>query len=163
MMPLYVVAAILLGGSTSAGATATLEPCKPANLSASVERLVAPILTEKIAAYREEYNPDGTWIGESQHTRNFELLFYRLLDTKSQAADEALAVLVRFHLGSHPGEERECEIVHRGNQMLPYLKRYRDCLPVTGAEPIPEKMVSTPGFFADLTTDIGRGETCDRD
>jgi hypothetical protein len=40
-------------------------------------------------------------------------------------------------MGEHQGEELVCEIINRGTRMVPLVKAYQSCQPLTGLGPFP--------------------------
>jgi len=164
MNPITLVSVtLMLNGSAISASHRIPHPCKPSRLSRQTAALVQPILKSRIAAYREVLDAKGRAIIQSGAAEDFIDRLYDLFDDRSRAADEALAVLLRYYVGEDPGEDLWCEIVHRGKQMLPYLEKYHDCLPTTGAEPIPKSLLDIPDWYPELMAEIGRGGSCERD
>ena len=54
----------------------------------------------------------------------------KVLLNKSDAADEAVAILIAYNIGVHNAEELTISSTQRGQRMLTYLDRYRKSPPV---------------------------------
>ena len=164
MSPITLVSLVLLlNGSGQIPASQRVpQPCKPSRLSGQAAALVRPILKSRVAAYRDVRDANGQVVIQPGAAEDFMNGLYRLFDDHSRAADEALAVLVRYYVGEDPGEDLWCEIVHRGKEMLPYLAKYHGCMPTTGAEPIPKSLLDIPDQYPELIDVIGHGENCER-
>jgi hypothetical protein len=158
-----VVSAVLLGPMPDL-TPAPWAPCPVGTLGDKAAGLLVPIVRERVAAYREEFNSQGEYRGESAHTREFEKRFYALLDKRTPVADEALAVLPHIYIGEHRGEELECEIIHRGGRMLGHLETFQSCLPALHGVSIPRDLLDRlPNLYPDLISAIKKEEKCERD
>ena len=133
--------------------------CVPASVSQSAAALVAPVLSERIAAHKEEFGDGGVFLGESPRSKVFEERFYKLLRRRGHAADEALAALLAFYVGEHTGEELLCEVTKRGRRMKRHLRRFLDCAPITGIEPIPPFFMAIPNFRQEALQLIASGKS----
>jgi hypothetical protein len=114
----------------------------------------------RIKQSRDQFTDDGRWKGESPHTAEVDRQFVALLRTRSRAGDQALAYLLTVYMGEHHGEELVCEVINRGSRMVPLIRSYRECQPLTGWEPLP-RFVRGSGALAQFALDgLARGEPC---
>ena len=135
---------LTLAFSTSIAQDATPQPriLVPENVAA----LVRPILDLRQQSTTECGEPGestrkpclyGTgYEHERQRWRNLSRGIGNLISRKTADTDEALVVLLCYYVGES-GEHTD-EIINRGRQMLPYLKKYKSRTPV-----IPNRTYST--------------------
>ena len=141
--------------------SAIADDCVPNELSSDALKLVRPLMQLRIKQNEENFTEDGRWKGESQYTPEVERQFYSILGNKTRAGDEAVAYLLNVYMGEHPGEELVCEVMDRGDRMLPLIKAFSACTPVIGLELLP-KFVQGSGFLPGRAIKgIEKGEKCD--
>ena len=80
-----------------------------------VRTLVTPVLN---AAFLNDDTNEG-WI-------RLEDRLEVVLKDRSDAGDEALAILCQYYLGEHNAEEISANVTQRGRRILPYLEKYRN-------------------------------------
>jgi hypothetical protein len=149
-----IIICMLLASTASAG------DCKPSTLSDKAMKLIKPLMELRVKQNKEQFTDDGHWRGESQYTPEVEKRFYSILKNRSKAGDEAVAYLLNVYMGEHPGEELVCEVINRGNRMLPLIRDYKRCIPLIGLEPLP-KFVRGSGYLPQYAEEgILKGEKC---
>jgi hypothetical protein len=146
-------AAAPLAADSAAGCAALVSP--------QADRLLAPLLREEALGYAAELDTTGRLAADSVHAQRADTLFHRLLESRSEAADEALAALARVYVGDAEGEELSCELQERGARVLPHLRRFVLCLPRGAGWTVPAELVLEPDFARDDLTSIELGETCE--
>ena len=139
---------------------ASAADCRPQLLPPRALKLVKPLLVLRNQQAKDQFTPDGHWIAESPVTPRVEKLFESLLANRTPASDEALAYLLNVYMGEHSGEELVCEVTNRGKRMVPLIRAYQQCLPLTGLEPL-HKFVQGSGSQAGMALDgISSGQGC---
>jgi hypothetical protein len=136
-------------------------PCKPKVLRPEVLEKIKPLLELRIKQDQDQLTFDGYWKGESPHTPRVEKRFEEILSDRSNAGDEAVAYLLFVYMGDHPAEEMECELIERGQRMLPIIDRYDACLPLTGLEPLPPHLHGPEGPHTWIKKRILGGQKCE--
>lgn len=130
-------------------------------LGAETLRLVRPLMELRIKQHEEQFTDGGRWRGESQYTPDVDRLFETLLENRTRAGDEALAFLLGVYMGEHQGEELVCEIINRGTRMVPVVKAYRSCQPLTGPEPFPQFVtMGSRVLFKYALEGLATGKSC---
>ena len=117
---------------------------KPAPLTPAAQQHISRV-SSSLTALRKAPSNHQTNVASN---RAFELL---LKDT-SPSGDEALAALAGHYLGD--STEPECEILARGNRMIPLLQRF-DRNP-----PLVQLPVSNTSSRSELITQIKTGARC---
>lgn len=139
---------------------ASAADCRPQLLPTRALKLVKPLLVLRLQQVKDQFTADGRWVAESPVTPRVENLFESLLANRTTAGDEALAYLLNIYLGEHSGEELTCEVTNRGKRMIPLIRAYQQCLPLTGLEPLP-KFVQGSGSLPGMALDgIASGNVC---
>ncbi len=136
------------------------EDCIPEMLPTDVLAIVKPYLQELTLATKEEYNDTGVFRGSSPHREKAYQMFRSILKNRTSAGDKALAYLLNIYTGEHPGEELVCEVINRGRHILPLVKKYSECIPLTGLEPLHEFIQGSgvlPGYAIE---GINKGKGC---
>jgi hypothetical protein len=144
--------------AVAAVASQQVASCNATQMSADAAALVRPVLSEFLSAHAEEFDAAGRFIHESPHTKVFEKRFAKLLATRGEAADEAVAALLAFYVGEGPGEQLVCAAINRGERMRPHLEKFRACPPVTGLEPIPSFFTAISNRRVEILTCLEAGE-----
>ncbi len=117
-------------------------PCKHRAPSRKATEFLKPLLSARIAAHEEATDPHREASDNWPRADEYETAFYAFLEARGPASDEAVAALLGIYVGEHMGEELMCEAFQRGARIVPYLKRFRACEPLTALGPIP------PALFA---------------
>jgi hypothetical protein len=104
------------------------------------------VLSERVAAHKEEFSTGGIFLGPSPRSLVFEKRFYALLKNQTQSATEAIAALLCFYVGEHTAEELVCEAVSRAKRIEGYLVRFQTCVPETGLEPLEPYLTRIPNL-----------------
>jgi hypothetical protein len=137
--------------------------CHPKLLPPRALELVRPLLELRTQQANDEFTTDGHWIAESSVTPLVEKRFEALLANRSPVGDEVLAYLLNVYMGEHAGEELVCEITNRGKRMVPLIKKYQQCTPLTGLEPL-HKFVRGSGSLPGMALhSIASGQSCQND
>jgi hypothetical protein len=68
-------------------------------------------------------------------------LLYDLTKNSTKVADEALVVLMCFHIGE--SQEEEDAVISRGKRMLPLLRKYQHVVPVVPERDYPKSMLNS--------------------
>jgi hypothetical protein len=87
---------------------------------------------------------------ERERWRNVAEGIANLTSRKTTATDEALVVLMCYYVGES-GEHID-EVINRGRQMLPYLRKYEVGTPVIPGRRYPESLLTSPGVKKDQFT-----------
>ena len=125
--------------------------CKSERLRPGVDRLVSPVLKAlKVAASKNDW-----W------DKTYEKQFYRLIEAKSTDAREARVALMAYYVGEHYGEELVCAVEADGKGMIPLLDKYKQCRPVSSAEPIPSRFLVEPTLYGYALDGLRKGEKCE--
>ena len=83
-------------------------------------------------------------------------------DNVNPDTDEAIAYLINIHIGDQSLKDISCEAVRRGERMISLIKRYQQCLPQTGLEPLHDYFKSRSTSHADyVIRDINNKWHCD--
>ena len=124
--------------------------------------LVRPYLKEYMAAIEDEfvYDSEGNFVGPTPHWKETERLLDELLRDQSTDADQAIAYLLFFYTGEHPGSQIVCEASRRGDRILPVIEAYQESLPKTGLEPYPEAIQGSGILVDDALKLIRDGKSC---
>ena len=72
----------------------------------------------------------------------FQNALHKLTRQHGGSADEALVVLMCYYIGE--SQEETDSVIKRGRQMLPYLKKYRDRIPIIPNREYPSSMLNSP-------------------
>jgi hypothetical protein len=138
-------------------------PCPAGSLDAKAAALLLPVLTERVAAH-QDVEAKGVSLDRSRHFQAFQKLLYGLLKDHSAYADEAIAALLHVYVGEAASGDMECEIIHRGQRMLPYLKRFQSCMPCVKGISIPHGLMDDlPNLYPELIDSVTKRETCEPD
>jgi hypothetical protein len=156
-----MVAVVILALLMVRQAPSSRRPDRQPTLSKAAGDLARPIFSEFFAGHAEEHDDQGRFRGPSPRMAVFERKVERLLATSGDAADEAIAALLAFYVGEHPGEELKCEAIRRGARMRRHLERFRDLTPVTGLEPIRPFFTTIPNARKEVLEAIDAGRTCE--
>jgi len=159
-MKLLKIAAIIFAVAPFLTANAFAGDETRPDLSDDAAELVQPVLSEYLIAHSESFDERGHYISKSQHEDIFEERFIKLLDNKTEAADEAIAALLCFYIGEWPAEALVCEAINSGGRIVPYLKRFLDSPPITGLEPIPSFFTDIPNLRKEVLERIENNEEC---
>ena len=112
------------------------DACKRTQLSPKVNNLVRNVLSELTKARSGE--------GEfADHYSKFSNHLLFIEENKNNFTTEAIAYLLFFQIGGHSLKELQCEAVRRGNNIIPIIRKFKRCLPLTGLEPLPVFMTET--------------------
>ena len=139
---------------------ASAADCQPQFLPAHTLNLIKPLLELRTRQVKDQFTADGHWIAESPVTPQVEKLFASLLSNHTRAGDEALAYLLNVYMGEGDAELLVCEVGNRGKRMVPLIRAYQQCTPLTGLEPLP-KFVQGSGSLPGMALDgIASGQSC---
>lgn len=141
-----------------AGCVASASVSRGPSLSPQAAALVRPILSAHFAAHAAEFDQTGRYLGRSSHSEAFEHRFGELLQTRNEAADEAIAALMAFYVGEGPGSELVCHARKRGRSMIPFLRRFLEAPPETGLEPMDAFFLRIPNSRKTTLAHIEAGD-----
>jgi hypothetical protein len=85
----------------------------------------------------------------------------KVMNDKTPAGDEALVVLLYYYIGEATGGDNETEIIDRGKQMLPYLKKYQRRTPRIPSRDYKELLLereTSQMSFREIIAAIERGD-----
>ncbi len=134
--------------------------CIPEMLPPDVLAIIKPFLQELTVATKEEYTDSGVFRGSSPHREKAYQMFCTILKNRTSAGDKAVAYLLNIYSGEHPGEELVCEVINRGRRILPLVKKYSECIPLTGLEPL-HKFIQGSGVLPGYAIEgINKGKRC---
>jgi hypothetical protein len=157
----FSCALVAVGTPTANSAARSEAPCKPRPLSPKAASLVRPLLQEFFVLHAAEHDSIGAFARDAQDSL-FDEHLDRLFAQKGPAADEAIAALMCFYIGEGPADDIVCEAINRHGTIVPYLKRFRGCPPLTGLEPIAPFFTDVPNLREEVLDRIAAGETdCD--
>ena len=85
-------------------------------------------------------------------------------NNKNHVSSEAIAYLLFLQIGDHSLKELQCEAVRRGKNIVPIIRQFKKCLPLTGLEPLPEFMTQFISSRPDrVINNIAKGINCGPD
>ena len=134
--------------------------CIPEMLPPDALAIIKPYVQELTLATKEEYTDNGAFKGSSPHREKAYQMFCSILKNRTPEGDKAVAYLLNIYVGEHSGEELVCEVINRGRRILPLVKKYSECIPLTGLEPLHEFIQGSgvlPGYAIE---GINKGERC---
>jgi hypothetical protein len=122
-------------------------------LSPEVAALVAPVLNAYALVAEHDDSKSESVLDEK---------LQNILNSHAPAANEALAVLLGFYVGEASGEDISCELVARGNTVVPLLHRYADTLVIVpGANKSQAQHINAE--YSIVEKRISSGEQCVRE
>jgi hypothetical protein len=135
--------------------------CVPEKLSSEALSMIKPLISLRIKQTADNFTEDGRWRGPSKHRLEVENRFFDILKNKTNVGDEAVVYLLNVYMGSHPGEEVVCEAINRGKRLLPLIKKYKECIPEIGLEPLPKGVKGSGHLPIYAIKGISKGEKCE--
>jgi hypothetical protein len=155
------LALVLLSAADPSITPAPWAACPAGSLGEKATALLLPVLTERVAA-DQDAEARGESLDDSPHFQKFEKLLYALIDNPSADADAALAALLHVYVGEAPSGDMQCDIIHRGQRMLPYLTKFQACMPGVKGVSVPPRLVNQlPNLYPELIIAITNKEPCE--
>ena len=122
-------------------------------VASAVATLVAPIINAAAnVADRDTEEPRN----------KLEDALGEVLNKPAPESDEALAILLPIDIGAHGREDVTCEIIDRGQRILPYLKKYLAAYTIVPGATIDQVLFDRTQYHL-LIARIGRHEQCARE
>ena len=144
-----------------AAAPVMAKDCEPQLLRPATLSLLKPLLELRTKQVSDSFDSEGRWRGESPVRDAVERQFDRLLKNRTKAGDESVAYLLNVYMGEHPSEDLVCEVIKRGRRMLPLVKAYASCMPLTGLEPLHKELKGSGVLPGMAIEGIVRKEKCE--
>lgn len=127
---------LLMIACCTVAATAAAADCKPKPVPPKALRLLKPLLKARIQQARA-FEKGQSWDPQAPLSRKVDELFAAVLKDNTPTGDQAVAYLLTVYLGEANGEAIVCDVISRGQRMMPLVQAVETCQPLTGLEPLP--------------------------